>query len=92
MADRPDIDESLLEFPCEFPVKILGRADEDFVAVVIEIVRRHAPGMEADRVSTRSSRDGNFVAVTCTIIADSRGQLDALYEELSTHERVLMAL
>jgi len=92
MTDHREQEESLLEFPCDFPVKVLGRADDDFVTIVVEIVRRHAPGLESGRISTRPSRGGNFVAVTCTIVAHSRSQLDALYEELSAHERILMAL
>jgi putative lipoic acid-binding regulatory protein len=92
MTDLPPDQESLLEFPCNFPIKVMGRAGEDFVAVVAEIVRRHSPGLESEQISTRLSRDGNFVAVTFTIVAESRGQLDTLYEELSAHERILMAL
>lgn len=92
MEGYPANEDSLLEFPCDFPVKVLGRADEDFVTVVVEIVRRHAPDLESGQIRTRPSRDGNFIAVTCTIVAQSRDQLDALYEELSAHERILMAL
>ncbi len=92
MTDDPDREDSLLVFPCDFPVKILGRAEDDFVSLAVEIVRRHAPALESGQVTTRPSRDGNFVAITCTIVATSRGQLDALYEELSAHERVMMAL
>lgn len=92
MTDRPSNEESLLEFPCDFPVKVLGRASEDFVAIVTEIVTRHAPGLDEGQISTRPSRDGNFVSITFIIVARNREQLDALYEELSAHDRVLMAL
>jgi len=92
MTDRPSSEESLLDFPCDFPVKVLGRAAEDFVAVVTEIVTRHVPELDESRITTRPSRDGNFVSVTFTIVARDRQQLDTLYEELSAHDRVLMAL
>jgi len=92
MTDRPSSEESLLDFPCDFPVKVLGRAAEDFVAVVTEIVTRHVPELDERRITTRASRDGNFVSVTFTILARNREQLDTLYEELSAHDRVLMAL
>jgi hypothetical protein len=92
MADVQDSEESLIDFPCEFPVKIMGRAGDDFEGLVFEIVRRHAPEIGLDNLSVRASRDGNFIAVTAIIVARSRRQLDDLYEELSTHERVLMAL
>lgn len=92
MTDRPSSEESLLDFPCDFPVKVMGRAAEDFVAVVTEIVTRHVPELDESRITTRASRDGNFVSVTFTIVARDRQQLDTLYEELSAHDRVLMAL
>jgi putative lipoic acid-binding regulatory protein len=92
MTDRSSSEESLLNFPCDFPVKVLGRAAGDFVGIVTEIVTRHAPGLDEGRISTRPSRDGNFVSVTFVIVARDREQLDALYEELSAHDQVLMAL
>ncbi len=81
-----------LTFPCEFPVKAIGRHTEDFVAIVTEIVLRHAPDMAADAVSSRNSAGGRYLAVTATITATSREQLDNLYRELSGHEQVLWVL
>ena len=92
MAGQDEQHESLLEFPCEFPVKIMGRTADDFEALVCEIVSRHDPDFTAEKMSVRASRDGNFVAVTVVIVAQSREQLDDLYRELSAHERILMAL
>ncbi len=83
---------TLLEFPCEFPVKMVGRAEEGFEAFVLTIVKRHAPDFDRTTASSRLSRDGNFISVTCTILARNQAQLDTLYQELSDHERVLMAL
>jgi putative lipoic acid-binding regulatory protein len=84
--------ESLIEFPCDFPVKIVGRADEEFEELALAIVTSHAPDFDRETASIRLSRDGNFVSLTCTIVARSQEQLDRLYQELSDHERVLMAL
>jgi putative lipoic acid-binding regulatory protein len=84
--------ESLIEFPCDFPVKIVGRAGEEFEELALAIVTRHAPDFDRDRASSRLSRDGNYVSLTCTIVARSQEQLDRLYQELSDHELVLMAL
>lgn len=84
--------ESLIDFPCDFPVKIVGRAGDEFESLVLAIVGRHAPDFEEQSASSRLSRDGNFVSITCTIVARSQEQLDALYQELSDHELVLMAL
>jgi putative lipoic acid-binding regulatory protein len=85
-------DDSLLEFPCDFPLKVVGRAAPDFQSLVVGIVERHAGPVPDAHVRGRASRDVTFVALTCLIRATSKAQLDALYEELSGHERILMVL
>ncbi len=93
MSDKDkNIDETLLEFPCEFPIKAMGRGTDDFDLVVVEIIRRHVPDLSETAVATRPSTKGNFISVTVTITATSKIQLDAIYMELSAHERVLVAL
>jgi hypothetical protein len=89
-AERPD--DSLLEFPCDFPIKIVGRTTEGFEEFVLTIVQRHAGRGTKVAVKSRLSRDENYVAVTCAFRAETRAQVDALYAELSGHERVLMVL
>ena len=84
--------ESPLEFPVDFPVKAMGRAGEDFDATVVELVRRHAPGLHEDAVRVRASEGGRYISVTVTVRAESREQLDNIYRELTAHEQVLMAL
>ncbi len=85
-------EETLLEFPCTFPIKAMGKNADDFDARVVEIVRRHVPDLPKGAISARPSRDGNYLAVTITIQAQSRAQLDAIYRELTACEQVLMAL
>jgi putative lipoic acid-binding regulatory protein len=82
----------ILTFPCSFPIKAFGRSSADFESIVTEIVRRHAPDLPANAVTSRPSGAGNYLAVTATITARSREQLDALYMELTSHEQVLMVL
>ena len=84
--------ETLFDFPCRFPVKAMGRDEDDFEATVVEIVRRHAPDLGEGAVTTQPSRGGRFVSVTVTITATSRAQLDAIYSDLTAHDQVLMAL
>ncbi|HKE43672.1 MAG TPA: DUF493 domain-containing protein [Steroidobacteraceae bacterium] len=84
----PDV----FEFPCEFPVKVMGRASEDFRRAARAIVERHAGALGEDQVNERLSRDDNFVSLTFTIRATSREQLDALYRELTASEDVLIVL
>ena len=84
--------EALLEFPCEFPIKAMGRSEDDFDALVVEIVRKHCPDLLEGAVKSRLSKEGNYVSVTVTIRAQSRTQLDRIYMDLSAHEKILMAL
>ena len=85
-------EETLFEFPCQFPVKAMGKADLELHLLVLEIVRRHAPDTKEDAVTTRPSKDGNFIAVTVMVEASSKKQLDAIYQDLTDHPHVLMAL
>lgn len=85
-------DSKALTFPCDFPLKIMGRAAPDFDALVVAIVLRHVGSVREGAVSVRESRGGNYLAVTVTVQAESQDQLDALYRELSGHERILMVL
>ena len=85
-------DDSPLQFPCDFPIKVMGKAAEDFDALVVSLVRRHVADLAEGAVQLRPSSGGRYVSVTVTIQATSREQLDNLYRELSAHERVLMVL
>ena len=85
-------DTSLLKFPCEFPVKVVGRQDGDLRAVTQAIIERHAGPVAEAAVRARSSTDGNFLALTYLIKAESRAQLDAIYGELTACKSVLMTL
>lgn len=70
----------------------MGRAEEGFDLMIFGIVRRHSPGLGEAAVKSRLSTGGRYMAVTVTIEATSQGQLDAIYQDLSSHERVMMAL
>jgi putative lipoic acid-binding regulatory protein len=81
-----------LEFPCEFQIKAMGHDDGLFQEAVLEIIRRHCDTVDADRLRTRASRNGKYVSVTVVIEAGSREQLDAIYDDLTADEKVLMRL
>ena len=85
-------EETLLTFPCEFPIKIMGRAGENFEADVVAIVRKHAPDLTETAISSRPSGKGNYIAVTVNVNATSKEQLDTIYLELNAHESVVMTL
>jgi putative lipoic acid-binding regulatory protein len=84
--------ESLIPYPCAFPLKIMGKAGEAFVEAALEIVSRHDPDFVAASVETRASSSGRYVSLTCTITARSRPMLDALYHELTRHPLVKIVL
>jgi len=84
--------DSLLKFPCAFPIKIMGTRSDDFAQTMLAIVLRHAPDFAAESVGMRASSTGKYLAVTCTIRATSKAQLDALYRELSGHPQVKVVL
>ena len=83
---------TLLEFPSEFHIKVMGRHDSDLRALTQTIVERHAGPVLDSKVRVRTSGDGNFLAVTYVVLAQSREQLDAIYRELTACKSVLMAL
>ena len=83
---------SLLDFPCDFPIKVMGRKAPGFAQAITDIVRRHAPDFDPASVEMRPSRQGRYLSVTCVVRATSRGQLDALYQELCDHPWVVMVL
>jgi hypothetical protein len=84
--------ESALKFPCRFPIKAMGKAASDFDSLVVALIRRHSPDIHEGAVHTRLSRRGKYMSVTVTIQAQNRAQLDAIYMDLSSHDRVLVAL
>jgi len=80
------------EFPSEFPIKVMGRQGSDLRVLTQAIIERHAGPIAESRVKTRTSADGNFLALTYMVLATSREQLDAIYRELTACKSVLMAL
>jgi uncharacterized protein len=84
--------ETLFEFPCEFSIKAMGLATPEFDALVVGIVRRHAPDLGEGAVRTKASKGSKYLSVTVTINATSKRQLDAIYQALTDHELVLISL
>jgi len=84
--------DELFRFPSDFPIKVMGRDSESFRTLTLAIVERHAGPLEPGRISERMSREGRFLALTYTIRAESRAQLDAIYQDLTASGVVLVAL
>jgi uncharacterized protein len=85
-------DTMIQQFPSEFPIKVMGRHDSELRALTQAIIERHAGPMSEESVRTRTSADGNFLALTYLVTATSREQLDNIYRELTACKSVLMAL
>ena len=85
-------EESAIEFPCEFPIKMMGRDTPAFRSTARALVEKHAGRVADDAVREAQSRKGNFVSITVTITATSQEQLDAIYQDVTDHQDVLMAL
>ena len=83
---------SLIEYPCKFPIKVMGRKVDGLVHAITSITQQLDPAFDASTVELRESKGGNYLGVTVTVNATSREQLDALYRTLSTHPMVKMVL
>jgi uncharacterized protein len=84
--------ETLLSFPCDFPIKVMGKTQAGFAQAVVGVVARHAADFDPATVEMRSSREGNYISLTVTVNAQSREQLDEIYRELCDHPMVTMVL
>ena len=85
-------EESAIEFPCEFPIKMMGRESAEFRTTARALVEAHVGAVDDSRVQASLSRNGRFVSITVTVTATSQEQLDAIYQDVTDHEDVLMAL
>ena len=85
-------DETLLEFPCDFPIKIMGRESDEFRALARELVEKHTGPLADEAIVSSLSRNGAFVSVTVTVVAQSQQQLDDIYREVTSNDDILMAL
>ena len=87
-----ELTASLIDYPCEFPLKVFGQQQAGFAQAVLEVVNKHDPGFVAASMEMRASKNARYVSLTCTVRATSRVQLDALYQELCDHTMVVMVL
>ena len=81
-----------MTFPCEFMVKAMGLSEPGFDALVVEIVQHHGPQVREGAVRTKPSKNGKYISVSVSFQAESREQLDAIYDALTAHDKVLMRL
>jgi len=87
-----DPKDSLIEYPCDFPIKVFGETQPGFAQAIAAVVIVHAPDFDSSTIEMRSSSNAKYLSLTCTIRATSREQLDNLYRDLTSHPMVKMVL
>lgn len=83
---------SLIEFPTHFPIKVMGKMQDDFAETIVAVVQTFDPNFDASRVEMRPSRNGNYLGLTVSVWVTSQDQLDELYRALSSHPLVSIVL
>lgn len=84
--------QTLLEFPCNFPIKVMGKANLEFESKILTIIRKHSPDLGEGAIKIKRSKAGNYISITATIPAKSKQQIDDLYLELTAERTVIMVL
>lgn len=84
--------KEVLQFPCDFPIKVVGKSNSEFETEIYAIIHKHFPNLTEGAIQSRLSKEGSYLAITATVHASSKEQLDALYSELTSNKQVLFAL
>jgi putative lipoic acid-binding regulatory protein len=91
MSQQPS-EDTLLTFPCEFPIKVMGKRVDHFSQEIASVISQHAPDFDPVTIEMRVSSGGNYLSLTCTVMAHSKAQLDAIYLSLTSHPLVSVVL
>lgn len=92
MVDKKDDTETLLEFPCQYTLKVIGRTSKDFEAEAVRIVREHFPNLGEGAISLKQSKESNYLALSISLWVEDKPSLDALYEALSQSPHTIFVL
>ena len=84
--------DATIEFPCNFPIKIIGRNTDNLMELVISVIRAHVPGFQAQSITSRESGQGKYVSVTVVLRATDKSILNKIYRDLSSNQKVIMVL
>ncbi len=84
--------ETLIEFPCDFPIKVMGETHIDFTQEIIKVIQAHEPTFDARKIDIRASTGGKYISLTCTCYVESKPQLDHIYRSLTGHPMVKIVL
>ena len=93
MVEKNDnITETLIEFPCDFPIKVMGETHADFASEIIKTIQTQLPSFDATKIEMRGSSGGKYISLTCTVHVTTKAQLDDIYRAISAHPMVKFAL
>jgi uncharacterized protein len=96
MTDQKQVlgqaEETLVEFPCDFLIKVMGETNDDFANAMVRVIQVHEPKFDATKVDMRASSGGRFISLTCNVYVTSKAQLDSIYRALSEHPLVKYVL
>ena len=84
--------DTMIEFPCDFPIKVMGESHPDFAETIVAAVQNHLPDFHAGRTELRASSGGRYISLTCLVYVTSKPQLDDLYRMLTAHPMVRVVL
>jgi uncharacterized protein len=84
--------ETLIEFPCDFPIKVMGETHADFSVEIIKTIQQLIPSFDVSQIEMRGSSGGKYISLTCTVHVTSKPQLDDIYRALSSHKMVKVVL
>lgn len=92
LEDHQATQETLIEFPCQFPIKVMGETHPEFTTEIIRVIQIHEPGFTAERIEMRGSANGKYISLTCLVYVVSKPQLDDIYRALTSHHLVKVVL
>ncbi len=92
MTEQKTEEETLFDFPCEFPIKAMGKTGSELEVAVLDIIHRHVPDFTEGAIKMNESKGGKYTSITITITAQSKSHLDGIYMELTSCEHILYAL
>jgi uncharacterized protein len=87
-----DLSETLIEFPCDFPIKIMGETQSDFTTEITKTIQALIPSFDASGIEMRGSSGGKYISLTCNVYVTSKPQLDDIYRALTSHKMVKVVL
>ncbi|MGB2833059.1 MAG: DUF493 domain-containing protein [Methylotenera sp.] len=89
---EPHTAQPLIDFPCDFPIKVMGETQDNFAQTIIELIQTKQPTFNASKIEMRASSGGKYISLTCTVYVNSQVELDDIYRIISTHPLVKFSL